>query len=267
MPLSLLLGMTVGFVLGLTGAGGGILAVPALVLGLGMSMTEATPVALIAVGTAAMLGCADGLRTGIVRYKAAMLMAAAGALFSPLGVVIAHRLSDEILMTLFSMVMLIVAFRMLRQAIPENSLSRNSAYLEKNCMLDPATGKLAWNLKCSSSLAAVGSVSGLFTGMLGIGGGFLIVPGFKRFSDVGMHGIVATSLMVIALISASAVVGAVASGVRISDMGWYFIIAAAIGMLAGRFASPHLPARLLQIGFAALAAIVAVSLMIRTAYP
>lgn len=168
-------------------------------------------------------------------------------------------------MTLFSMVMLFVAFRMLRQAISENApSSRNPAYLEKNCMLDPSTGKLAWTLKCSSTLAAVGSLSGLLTGMLGLGGGFLIVPAFKQFSDVGMHGIVATSLMVIALISASAVVGAVMHGAHVSATGWFFIVAAGVGMMAGRFASPHLPARLLQIGFALLASVVAVSLMIRT---
>lgn len=52
MVTAITLGSLIGLVLGLTGAGGGILAVPALTIGLGFSMTLATPVALIAVGMA-----------------------------------------------------------------------------------------------------------------------------------------------------------------------------------------------------------------------
>ena len=56
MLLSLLLGVLVGAVLGLTGAGGGILAVPALVVGMGWSMQQAAPVALVAVAGGAAVG-------------------------------------------------------------------------------------------------------------------------------------------------------------------------------------------------------------------
>ncbi|MFC5473401.1 sulfite exporter TauE/SafE family protein [Paraherbaspirillum soli] len=264
MIVGIFFGTAIGVVLGLTGAGGGILAVPALVLGLGFSMTEATPVALMAVGCAAMLGAIDGLRKGLVRYKAALLMAALGALFSPLGVRIAHQVSERWLMTLFSAVMLIVAWRMANQANSHQQPNASPEYLEKNCMLNPATGKLRWNLKCCTTLATIGTVSGMFTGMLGVGGGFLIVPACRQFSNVSMHGIVATSLMVIALISGSAVAGALLHGVRIPLIGWTFIGAALIGMLLGRLAAPTLPARILQIGFASIATVVALILIGKT---
>ena len=77
MEISLILGVVVGVVLGLTGAGGGILAVPALVIGMGWSVQEATPVALIAVASGAALGAFDGLCKGLVRYKAALVMGGA----------------------------------------------------------------------------------------------------------------------------------------------------------------------------------------------
>lgn len=92
MLLAGVLGLLMGLVMGLTGAGGGILGVPALVLGLGLSMTQAAPVSLLAVGAAAAVGALDGLRHRLVRYRAALLIALLGALFSPVGVFLAHQL-------------------------------------------------------------------------------------------------------------------------------------------------------------------------------
>jgi len=54
------------------------------VFGLGMDIRHATPVALLAVGVAATLGALRGLRKGVVRYRAAMMLAAAGAVTAPL---------------------------------------------------------------------------------------------------------------------------------------------------------------------------------------
>ncbi len=262
--LSIVFGSMIGIILGLTGAGGGILAVPALVLGMGLNMAQAAPIALMAVGTAALLGALDGLRKGLVRYKAALLMAGLGSIVSPVGMWVAHRVSTMWLMTLFSLVMLLVAWRMLQQVRTGSRLQNAAVNQHKPCMINPATHKLYWTWKSSSILAFIGSVSGLFTGMLGVGGGFLIVPAFKHFSNISMHGIVATSLMVIALISASSVAGALFSGVHVPAEGWHFIAAAAGGMLVGRQVAPALPEKWLQTGFAAITVVVSLMLIART---
>src|SRR5476649_1142799 len=115
MLLAIVLGALMGLVIGLTGAGGGILGVPALVLGLGWTMTQAAPVALFAVGSAAAVGAIDGLRHGLVRYRAALLIALLGAVFSPVGIYFAHQMPEKILMILFSLLMVMVAWRMLRR--------------------------------------------------------------------------------------------------------------------------------------------------------
>ena len=101
--------------------------------------------------------------------------------------------------------------------------------------------------------------------MLGVGGGFLIVPAFRRYTNVDMQGIVATSLMLIALVSAVAVVSALGQGIHITRTGWIFVAAAVAGMSVGRVIAPHLPARLLQIGFAALTTVVACTLLVQFA--
>ena len=87
------LGLIVGIVLALTGAGGGILAVPLLIFGVGLGVAQAAPTGLLAVGMAAALGAGVGLKAGTVRYKAALLIAAVGMLFSPLGIWLANRIN------------------------------------------------------------------------------------------------------------------------------------------------------------------------------
>ncbi|TFF13642.1 sulfite exporter TauE/SafE family protein [Pseudomonas sp. BCA14] len=265
MLLASVLGLLMGVVMGLTGAGGGILGVPALVLGLGLSMTQAAPVSLLAVGAAAAVGAVDGLRHGLVRYRAALLIAVLGGLFSPLGVFLAHQLPEHLLMGLFSGLMVLVAWRMLQREKNQTGPSDHGAasWGQKNCMLNQQTGRLAWTAKCSATLAALGAVTGAVSGLLGVGGGFLIVPAFKQLTDVQMRGIVATSLMVISLISLIGVGGAFHAGVRIEPLGWVFIGASVVGMLVGRRLCARVPARTLQVGFAGLCVLVAVGMLFK----
>jgi uncharacterized membrane protein YfcA len=100
-------------------------------------------------------------------------------------------------------------------------------------------------------------VTGVVSGLLGVGGGFLIVPAFKQLTDVQMRGIVATSLMVISLISAIGVIGAFHAGVRIDGVGIVFIISSIVGMIIGRKLCAQVPARALQVGFASICLVVA----------
>ena len=257
--LIILLGVLVGLLLGLTGAGGGILAIPALTLGLGWTLLEATPVALLAVGVAAAVGALDGLRKGLVRYKAAGLMAGAGWLASPVGLYLAKLLPAAALMVLFGAIMMFVSGRMFRQAA--DGCSEIDAAHGKNCRINPDTGRLVWDTKCSTTLACIGAVSGLLTGLLGVGGGFLIVPAFRRFSDVPMHGIVATSLMVVALVSLGTLAHLLYQGVSLSGEASVFIGATLAGMIAGRLIAPKVSGKRMQQGFAVVCAVVSVLMM------
>ena len=83
--LALLLGGVVGLIVGLSGAGGGVIAVPLLVFGLNLPVRDAAPVGLIAVGIAAGIGAALGLLRGIVRYRAAALIGVCGIVMAPAG--------------------------------------------------------------------------------------------------------------------------------------------------------------------------------------
>ncbi|HEX8957057.1 MAG TPA: sulfite exporter TauE/SafE family protein [Burkholderiaceae bacterium] len=262
MLLSLILGIAIGAIMGLTGAGGGILAVPALVAGMGWSMQQAAPVALIAVGAAATLGALEGFRQGLVRYRASLLMALAGFPFAALGSVLAHRLSQPLLMGLFSIVLLLAAWRMALRG--SGHVGHESSGPHKAGRLNPETGRFHWNGPTFLLVGFIGALTGLMSGLLGVGGGFVIVPMLRRYTNLTMHGIVATSLFLIALVSASSIGLAVWRGINLPLMFClYFVVATGAGMAGGRMLARHLPEHKVQLGFAIVLTCVALGLAVK----
>lgn len=244
------LGLLVGAVMGLTGAGGGILAVPALMFALDSSLAQVTPVALLAVAVSAGIGAWVGWRQGLVRYRAAALMSLLGVPFTALGVRLGATLSARQGAWLFLALMLYIGVRQMyrlltRQETPLEDLSRRP--------LDARTGRIVWSPTSTVVVAAIGACTGLTTGLLGVGGGFIIVPLLQRFSNIAMNGIVATALMVIALVSGGGALMAFAHGAELQpSVAVPFVGAATLGMLAGRRVVKFLSPRLLQTGFTVL---------------
>lgn len=248
--LAVLLGMVVGTVLALTGAGGGVLAVPLLVLGLHLTVPQAVPLALLVVGLAAGLGAAAGWREGVVRYRAALLLGALAMVTAPLGVRLAHHLPPAHLLLASAAVLLWSAWRMagLGAAAGEGG----EATRPRPCAVNPVTGRLRWTAPCAWRLAATGLASGLLTGLLGVGGGFVIVPALTRCTDLDARSIAATSLAVIALAATAGLLGAGTTLQVPWPLSLAFGTAACAALLLVRRWSRHWPQALLRRGFAAL---------------
>ncbi|RMT01638.1 hypothetical protein ALP55_04430 [Pseudomonas coronafaciens pv. oryzae] len=257
------LGAIIGVVLALTGAGGGILAVPLLVFGLGLTIVEAAPVGLLAVGLAAGVGAVLGLRQGIVRYRAAGYIAGIGVLMSPIGLWLAHRLSAAPLALIFSAVLLYACGRMFMRASRELRDGQAAPRAEiLPCVLNPLQGRLRWTMPCLRALTLTGMGSGLLSGLLGVGGGFVIIPALTRYSDLDMKSVVATSLAVIALVSAGSVIIASLSGVMHWAVGAPFALGAVAGLVGGRQISRYLAGPRLQQLFAVCGLVAAVMLVL-----
>lgn len=261
MVTTVILGILIGAVLGLTGAGGAILSVPALVFSLGWSMQQAAPVALVAVAIGAGIGAAEGLRHGLVRYKAALLMAAVGTLLTPLGIRLAQVLPQTWLMVLFAMVMLLSAAR---QILHNNAYGDEAMAQRRAGWVNPETGRFHWNWPTAILLSLIGAITGFLAGLLGVGGAFVMVPLLHRFTNVSMHGVVATALMVTALVSSSAVASALLHGAVLPPaVTFSFMAAIVIGMIGARLLSRRVSGRQVQLGFAAILVMVAGSLLVK----
>jgi uncharacterized membrane protein YfcA len=261
MMLALALGVLVGVLLGVTGAGGGILAVPALVAGFGWSMQQAAPVALIAVAGSAAIGALDGLRRKIARYRAALLMAACGMSMTPLGARAAHGLPQQALMVGFAMIMLMIAVRMLsdRQSADER---RAELALWSGARINPETGRFIWTAPTAVLLGAIGATGGFLTGLLGVGGGFVLVPLLRRFTELSMQAVVATALMVVALVGTGGVFATLAQGATIEPLPTaLFAGASASGMVIGRIVGGRLPPDRVQQAFAGVLVLVATGML------
>lgn len=261
------LGVIVGVVLALTGAGGGILAVPLLVFGLGLSMADAAPVGLLAVGLAAGVGAILGLRQGLVRYRAALFIALIGMVATPFGLMLAHSLPNSPLATVFATVLIYACLRIWRKAARE--LRGEPPCGERHimpCVLNPMQGRLRWTLPCARALALTGIFCGLLSGLLGVGGGFVIIPALNRYTNLDMKSIVATSLAVIALVSTGSVISASVAGVMHWRLGAPFAVGAVLGLLLARplaamLAGPRLQQLFAMVGIGAALALAAKALV------
>jgi len=270
--ISIGLGLFVGILLAITGAGGTILSLPLLVFSLNLSMVSAAPIALLAVMLSASVATAIGLREGIVRYKAASLLAACGVVLAPVGVWLAQLLPEQVLAILFATVLVMVAWRAfqkssIQQGVFQTSTCRNLQDENKpdpTCIINPATSKLFWTAPCAKRLIFTGGLAGFLSGLLGVGGGFIIVPTLHQVSNLETKMVVATSLAVIAIVSMASAL----SYAGYAAINWHIAIpftsGMLVGMLLGRLVADKISSQTSQRVFALLVSLIAIAFVIKT---
>ena len=180
MPLTVIGALLIGLSLGLLGSGGSILTVPVLVYLVGESGKLAIVESLAVVGLIALVGAAPYLRKRCIDTRAVLLFGLPGLLGTSLGTLLSHQMPAALQLLIFAVVMLIAAARMF-SPIPDQTSARPRA---------------RWQV----ALAGLGV--GSLTGVVGVGGGFLILPALVLLLGLSMARSVGTSLVIIALNSA-----------------------------------------------------------------
>jgi uncharacterized membrane protein YfcA len=246
---ALVLGLVVGALLGMVGGGGSILAVPALVYGVGLPLSEAIPTSLIVVGAASAVAVLPRLRRG-VNWRLAAIVGAAGVATAYLGTMVNRLLDQRILLVGFAVIMVVAGVRMF--------LKTKSA--GGPCALPD--GGINWR-SCLPRALATGAVVGFLTGLLGVGGGFLIVPALTLILGLPMSVTVGTSLVII-VINSIAGFAAHLGDVQIdwAVTGAFAASAMVASLVAGRLVR-GLSDVILKRGFAVLVLLVAVYVAIK----
>jgi len=224
--LAALCGGVVGFVLGLVGGGGSILAVPLMLYVVGVRNPHvAIGTSALAVALNAVAGLVSHWRAGTVKWRCAALFAGSGVIGAAAGSTLGKSVAGDTLLFLFALVMIAVGIIMLRRKA--------------------ATGNPAVRLGQDNAgkLVAYGSGAGLFSGFFGIGGGFLIVPGLIAATGMPMINAVGSSLVAVTAFGATTASSYAASGLIDWPLAGAFVLGGVMGSAFGSSAARRLDAR------------------------
>jgi uncharacterized membrane protein YfcA len=174
--------IAIGVSLGLLGSGGSIITVPVLVYLIGQDEKVAIAGSLFVVGNIALAGSLQYLRAKLIDWHNVFVFGVPGMAGTYLGAVIAAFVPGIMQLAFFALVMLLASYMMLR---PVELTDK------------PHEPRETWKI------AIDGLIVGVITGLVGVGGGFLIVPALVLLGGMAIHAAVATSLVIIALKSYS----------------------------------------------------------------
>jgi uncharacterized membrane protein YfcA len=226
------LGFLIGMSLGTLGAGGSILAVPALVYVAGEDPREATASSLLLVGVSALVGMGSHHRAGRVRVGTGVLFGLAGVGGSIGGSALNHRIDPDVLLLGFAGLVLVAAWRMLVgcPTCTEVGAARELAGAAETA---PARPRPRVGARTVLTVVTAGTAVGFLTGLFGVGGGFVVVPALALALRLPMPEAIGTSLLVIAINSGVALSARLATTTIDWGVTLPFTVAAVSGVLAG----------------------------------
>ncbi len=245
--LSVVSGSLVGFVLGLVGGGGSIIAVPLLLYVVGIGSPHlAIGTSAMAVSLSALFNLVNHARKGMVKWPCALTFSAAGIVGAWGGSSLAMLVPGSQLLALFGIIMVIVGIVM---------ALRKDAEGNPDIHLNFSTAQQLLPLLLMIGLS-VGALSGFF----GIGGGFLIVPGLMLATGMPIAYAIGTSLVAVTIFGATTAANYALSGLVDWRIAAYFIGGGFIGGLVGSLLGHRLGQKksMLAILFATLVVVIGI---------
>lgn len=249
--LAILAGAATGIVLGVFGSGGSIITTPSLLYLLQVEPKAAIAMSLGVVAITATITAVDNWRRGAVDLRVALIFGGFGMVGTFAGARLGVYTPVAIQLGLFALVMYAAAYKMLR--------SKKAAPV-------PAGGdaSAAAPTHRIAHIAAHGLVVGVLTGLVGVGGGFLIVPALVLLSGIPMKRAVGTSLAIVAAKSYAGFAGYVtAVPINYALMGSFTAVTVA-GSFAGTHLAHKVSAEALKRSFAVFLLLVATYILYKT---
>lgn len=221
--------LLMGLTLGLLGGGGSILTVPILVYVLKMDPKLSIGLSLAIVGITSLFGVVGHLRQGNVDFKVAVNFAPAAMIGTFVGARLARLLTGEIQLLLFAIIMLIAAIFMFKG---RSNIEERSSQIDIKLLLGQ------------------GFIVGIITGIVGVGGGFLIVPALVLLAGIPVKRATGTSLLLIALNSITGFIGYLGAITVPRVFLGIFSFFSIIGIFSGTFLVKYTSPQILRKTFA-----------------
>jgi uncharacterized membrane protein YfcA len=242
--------LLVGLVLGLLGSGGSILTVPVLVYLVGVPNKLAIAESLGIVTLISLVGAIPFAYRQKVDWRSVVLFGVPGMAGAYLGAYLSKFMPGALQLAIFAGVMLLAAYMMLRRPAPSKD--------------DEHTARAYWKVMLD------GLVVGVLTGIVGVGGGFLIVPALVLLGGLPMHLAIGTSLCIIALKSISGFIKYIdvmnAAGFSIHwDLVFLFGAIGIVGSFIGGKIGAYVPQDRLKKGFAVFLVLMGVVILYQNA--
>ncbi|MEA5574356.1 sulfite exporter TauE/SafE family protein [Calothrix sp. UHCC 0171] len=247
-----ILAVCIGISLGLIGGGGSVLAVPILVYVMGISPKPAIAMTLFVVGIVSVIGVIPHWRRGNVNFRTAFMFGTATMLGAFVGAKIATLpvITGTVQMILFAVIMLLAAGFMIKKS---SSSAAKPVAQEIDLSLYPKpVCKYCWLWMLTEGIGV-----GLLTGLVGVGGGFAIVPALVLLGNTPMKEAIGTSLVIISLNSLAGLLGYIGNITLNWSLMTSFTVAAGLGTVVGAYISQFVQPRQLQKGFGYLLVAVA----------
>ncbi len=273
---AVLLGILIGLSLGALGGGGSILTVPALVYVIGESAHAATTESLVIVGITSLAAAVGHARAGRVKWVPGLVFGLTGVAASYVGTAANRAVNPDVLLLAFAGLIVIAATAMLarlrgsgrgKAAAPAPAPPAGGAagtVLAPPIAATVSLGRVAVTPAVAAKVLAAGLAVGFLTGFFGVGGGFVIVPALVMALGFEMPVAVGTSLLVIAINSAAALLAR--SGHETFHLAVIvpFTLAAIAGSMAGKRVADRVEPATLTKAFVGLLFAVAVYVAIRS---
>jgi len=233
--LTAVLGFFTGVLSGAFGVGGAVLSTPGI-RALGIAPLVAVGTTLPSIFPSAATGAWRYSREGLIDRTAVLLTVPTGLVASVLGALLSEVIpgGGHVLMLFTAALLMFTAVRMARP-----SAAPAAAEADSEAAPDHEGGH-----RSRPAFAGVGVVAGLLSGLLGIGGGVVMVPGFSQIAGLSIKSAVATSLVCVA---AFAIPGTITHAI-LGNIDWRVALILTVAVIPGARVGAALALRASDIG-------------------
>lgn len=253
--LALLSGGFIGLLLGATGGGGSLVAIPLLVYVVGVPVQNATTMSLIVVGYSALFGAWHESRQQRVHFISAILFSLTGMVGAWVGAHGHQLVPDSLVLFSFGNLLLFISMW---------TFWKNYEG-EQNDVPSGCAKEFSW--RCALKALTFGWGVGLLTGFFGVGGGFLIVPALMFLMGFPIRLAIGTSLLIIALISIGGVIGHFKGAHLDLVVTGLVLLGSLLGLMFASQVTRSIPSHHLRRGVAILIGVIGILLIVANARP